>query len=215
MAQEYVTADKLQQFATDLEKFVKQTITNEEVEFAKVVKEYVDEKITNLEASIANSEDWKKIKSTIDALVQVFDENADGSLTPEEVLSKIGELKGAIDALASRVDTVESDIKDIKTDIGSIQTDIETVKSTIDTVKSDIEKEIEDNVTAVKAEVQSNVAGLFDEMSKAITGAFENTANDICERMNAIRKNIFGLTEVDCSAGDTTSTDTSSDGATL
>jgi len=217
MAQDFVTADALQKFATDLEKFVKQAITNEEIEFSKVVKEYIDEKLTNLEASIVNSEDWKKIKSTIDALIQVFDANSDGTLTPEEVLTKIGELKGAIDAVAKRVDTIESDVKDIKTNIGAIQTDINNVKSTIDTVKSDIEKEIGDSVTAVKSEVQENVAELFDEVSKAITGAFENTAADICERMNAIRKNIFGLPEVDCSkaSSNASSTDTSSDGATL
>ena len=70
---DYVTKKQLEKFTQDLENYVVQTLQNEEIEYSKVIKEYKESKLSDLESSIINSEDWAKVKATVDALLQVFD----------------------------------------------------------------------------------------------------------------------------------------------
>jgi predicted nucleic acid-binding Zn-ribbon protein len=230
---DYVTSEQLQKFATDLENYVQTTIQNDDVEFAKVIKEYVEGRLADLESSIVNSDEWVKIKDTIDALLQVFDENKDGSLTPEEILAKIGELKASIDALSDRVTNVEGKIDTINTTIGSIQSDVESVKqnltntktaleseiantktaleSEIADTKTALESEIADNINALDQKVAGNVSEICGAVCQAVENAFISATNTVCERMNEVRK-VFELAQKDCSATDSSA---SGDGATL
>jgi predicted nucleic acid-binding Zn-ribbon protein len=233
---DYITQEQLDKFTADLEKYVVDTMANEEIEFAGAIKKYVETKLAELESSIVNSEEWDKVKGTINALVQVFDSDESGTLTPEEVLGKIGELKATIDGVADRVTNVETSVGDINKTIGGIQTDITNVKDSIAAntqaiadAKSALETEIEDSVTAAKTElgqtvdtkiadldqkVSDNTNVIFNAIQDAMLSAFENAKSTVCDRMNNVR-DVFGIPTVDCSASTDNSADNSGDGATL
>ena len=237
----YVTEDELTKFATDLETYVQTAIKNDDVAFAGVVKEYVEGRLSDLETSIVNNEDWLKAKASIDALLQVFDENKDGTLSPEEVLAKIGEIKGQITAVADRVTAVEGKIDTINGSIGSVQTDIAGVKKTIEdnqaeieaklgasidgvqkqiddakasleTAKADVEAAVGTKVEDLETKVSGNVNDIFGSLTTAIEGAFQAAAGNVCDRMNAVRAS-FGLPAADC--GKAQADTTAGDGATL
>ena len=87
MATTYVTEEELNAFSKELTQYVQNSIETEEVSFAKVVKEYVEGKLTDLETKLVNNPDWLQAKANIEELVKIFDANEDGSLSPEEVLA--------------------------------------------------------------------------------------------------------------------------------
>jgi len=178
---DYVTKKQLEKFTQDLENYVVQTLQNEEIEYSKVIKEYIESKLSDLESSIINSEDWAKVKATVDALLQVFDSDTDGSLTPEEVLSKIGELKASINAIADRVTTLEGKVDNINTTIGGIQTDVSGLKDSvaanaqaIENAKSDLQNAIDQTKSDVEAEIASTAESVKQEINNTINVEITN-----------------------------------------
>ena len=188
----YVTTDVLNKFATDLENYVQDAIQKDDVEFAGVIKEYVEGRLSDLEKSLVNSKDWIEVKSTIDALLKVFDTNKDGTLSPAEILAKIGEIKGSIDAVAGRVSKVEGNVDNINKTIGGIQSDITGVKTQVEKVKAEIESKLGESVTDLEKNVSGNVSEIVDEFTKAVTGAFVKVTENVTVRMEAVRAK-FGL----------------------
>jgi len=193
----YVTPEQLKKFGTDLENLVKVAIQKDDVEFAKVIKEYVEGKLKELENSIVNSPEWTKVKSSIDALIKVFDDSKDGTLKPADILSKIGEMKGAIDSVADRLAKAESKIDTINTTIGSIQTDVAGVKTEVANVKTTIENEINTSIQKLNGEIGADIENIFESLTSAIIDAFEDVSKNVCVRMNEVR-NVFNLVPEKC-----------------
>ena len=69
----YVTDEELQQFSEELTKYVTDSITNEELAYSGVVKEYVESKTSELELKLVNNPEWLKVKANIEELVKIFE----------------------------------------------------------------------------------------------------------------------------------------------
>ena len=181
MAQEFVTQDQLKSFGTELENLVKQSIENEEVEYSKVVKEFVENKIADLEVSLTNNPEWLKVKRNIQAIVEVFDSDKNGELTPAEILSKIGEIKGQVNTLADKLSEVEKRIDDINGKLGSVTTEITNAKDKI--------KEVENNVKEI---ISAGTNDIITGMTEVIKKTYDKIASETEKRIEKVRS-IFGL----------------------
>jgi len=187
MAQEFVTQEQLKAFGTELENLVKQSIENEEVEYSKVVKEFVESKIADLEASLTNNPEWLKVKRNIQAIVEVFDSDKNGELTPAEILTKIGEIKGQVNTLADKLSEVEKRIDDINGKLGSVTTEITNAKDKI--------KEVENKI---KETVSAGTNDIITEMTEVIKETYNKIVSNTEDRMAKVRS-IFGLAYVEVS----------------
>ena len=215
----YITSEELKKFAADLENYVKTSLENEEVAFAGVVKEYVEAQLAALENKLVNSDKWEQVKTAVESLIEVFDANEDGQLTAQEILTKIGEITGQINALADRLSTLEKKVDDsvsnLQGQISSNATEIANLKTTaqnldkkIEDTKAEIESEInsvvDTKVSAAKEEVSTAMVDAFKGIEDAMTAAYQAAQNTIQDRMAKVRA-VFGL-EVTTSTTDNSST---------
>jgi len=157
-----------EKFKTQLVNLINGLMETEEVQYSNVVKQYVEGQLDSLENKLLNNDQWAKVKANIDAILKVFDKNTDGSLTPEEILSKLGEIKAGVDKNTSDVASVaqklEDNIKDLTAKVAANSEAISNVKTQVTTLDAKIDSKIKEAqdaantaITAVKTELSGKV----------------------------------------------------------
>ena len=204
----YITEDKLTEFGANLQAKFEEILQKDELNFAAIFKEYVEKETAELEKKLTGSEDWTKVKNTIDSLIQVFDENSDGELTPAEVLSKISEIRGEIDSLTQRVSDLEIRVDNVNKNVGELSEKINGIDNEIADAKAEVESKVAEQIGALDAKVQTNAVETFDSLANAILSGVSALENTLEDRMNEIRKTLGLPVESNTSAS--TSTDSSS-----
>jgi len=199
----YVTEDELKAFAEQVHACVLNTIATEETSYTELVKEFVESKVTELENKLVNNEDWLKAKETIDSLLAVFDENTDGSLSAEELLTKIGEFKANVDALSAKIADVESKIdaglSDLNAKIAVNESTIDEVTSKVDEALNNyndtVEKvaTIEGSITDVNAridDVESKIEAVAQAAADGVSEELESTVATLKEDIETFKANV-------------------------
>jgi len=220
----YVTDEELQQFSEELTKYVTDSITNEELAYSGVVKEYVESKTSELELKLVNNPEWLKVKANIEELVKIFDADQDGKVSPEEVLAKIGEFNAkingvddkvnkltekvdsAVTGLTSIASTNTADIKNLKENteksVADLNTKVENLSKEVaektngnlDEVKKEIDEKIETEISALDTKAAKEVSNVFQAIREAMKAGYEAAEAKLNERMNGVR-DVFGLPE--------------------
>jgi ParB-like chromosome segregation protein Spo0J len=233
----YVTEEELKQFSDELTKYVTESISNEEVAYSGVVKEYVESKVSELELKLVNNPEWLKVKANIEELVKIFDADEDGKVSPEEVLAKLGEFNAkianvddkvnklsekvdsAVTGLTSIASTNTADIKNLKESteksVADLNTKVEDLtkevaeKATgdLDEAKKEINEKIETEISALDTKAAQEVSNVFQAIREAMKAGYEAAESKLDERMNNVR-GIFGLPK-------TTKTSTDGDGTAV
>ena len=233
----YVTEEELKQFSDELTKYVTESISNEEVAYSGVVKEYVESKVSELELKLVNNPEWLKVKANIEELVKIFDADEDGKVSPEEVLAKLGEFNAkianvddkvnklsekvdsAVTGLTSIASTNTADIKNLKESteksVADLNTKVEDLSKEVaekatgdlDEAKKEINEKIETEISALDTKAAQEVSNVFQAIREAMKAGYEAAESKLDERMNNVR-GIFGLPK-------TTKTSTDGDGTAV
>jgi len=210
-------------FKAQLTALANDLMAKEEVQYSNVVKEYVEGQTSALENKLLNNAKWTEVKANIDAILAVFDENKDGSLKPEEILSKFGEIKAKTDAntasIAAVSDKLESNVKDLTANISAVSTKVDGVKASLTDLETKFNKQVGDvnaaaaeAVSAVKTELGGKVDAVEGKVSQidisvanvdAKVGGTVDAIKGIAEAFQAAAKeidsrmndvrNVFGL----------------------
>jgi predicted nucleic acid-binding Zn-ribbon protein len=199
----YVTEEELREFADQVHECVLNTIASEEVAYTELVKEFVDSKVVELENKLVNNEDWVKAKKTIDALLAVFDENTDGSLSAEELLTKIGEFKANIDALSAKINEVESKIdsglSDLNAKIAVNEASIKDVSTKVDEALTNYNETVEkvtgleDSITDINTridDVESRIETVAQAAADGVSEELESTVATLKEDIETFKNNV-------------------------
>jgi len=117
---------------------VKQTLTEE------IVKELSE--IEGLGAKL------EQIQEMADTFAKVFDENEDGTITPEEILAKAVLLQQAIDGVNGRVDGLTATVEEYKK---ALDAEIEDLKSRVSALELATAQN-RDEIAGVKADLGTN-----------------------------------------------------------
>jgi len=139
----------LQNFGTQLATSLVKYVDGREAVLKEELVEEITKNLSNIEGL---GEQLEKIKEMADAFAKAFDENEDGTITPEEILAKATLLQKAIDGVNVRVDTVEASIEDVKK---AIEAEIEDLKERVGALEINVSKNTS-AITEVKAELATN-----------------------------------------------------------
>jgi len=155
------------------------TIKQMMVDSSLVIKKYVDERDSATKSELQQAivdemsgieglgENLEKLQELSAAFVSVFDENADGTITPEEIAAKLSLVQANIDAVAKDVEdfggllsALEDRVVVTEANLKSAMTDIAGVKATIE---EDIftKAEVQEILTIDSASVVSAVEDVF------------------------------------------------------
>jgi len=145
------------------------------------VKKYVDGRDEVLKSEITEElvkelseidglgKQLEKIQEMANAFSKVFDENEDGSITPEEILAKAVLLQQAIDGVNGRVDSLTTDLNTYVSEITKAVTELEArVKSNELNIAKNTEEIANIKVGYVKTEDLAKVKIDVDAISKSV-----------------------------------------------
>jgi len=190
-----------EEFKTQLVDLVNGLMETEEVQYSDVVKQYVEGQLDSLENKLLNNDQWVKVKANIDAILKVFDENADGSLTPEEILSKLGEIKAGVDKNAADIASVsqklEDNVKDLTAKVAANGEAVNAVKAQVTTLDAKIEakvKEAQDAANTVVTAVKTELGGKVDTVEGKVTQV-ETKVSDVEAIANGTVTAVKGIAE--------------------
>jgi len=174
-----------EEFKTQLVDLINGLIETEEVQYSEVVKQYVENQLNALESKLLNNEQWVKVKENIDAILKVFDKNADGTLTPEEILAKLGEIKAGVDKnatdIASLAQKLENNVKDLTAKVAANEQAVKAVKDQVTSLDAKIEakaKEVQDAANTAVNAVKTELGGKVDTVQGKVTQV-ETKLNDV------------------------------------
>ena len=114
------------------------------------LKEQIVAELSNVDGL---GEQLEKIQAMADAFSKAFDGNADGAITPEEILAKAVLLQQAIDGVNGRVDAVNASVTEVKE---ACDAEIEELKNRVTAVEGNLAK-ANDEIAGIKAELATNV----------------------------------------------------------
>jgi len=225
-------------FKNQLVDLVNGLLQTEEVQYSQIVKAYVEGQLEALENKLLNNEKWAEVQKNIDALLKVFDSDANGELTPAEVLAKFGELKNSVDKntadIAALAQKLEDNVKDLTAKVAANTEAISNVKEQVTKLAQDVDnkvaevkQEATDLVNAVKTELNgkidtvsgqvTQVSTKVDTVDVKVTGtvaAIEGIAEAFKEAANKIDdrlnevRKVFGLPVVEANANATATNST-------
>jgi len=167
------------------------------------IKKYVDGKDSVLKSEITEQivkelseidglgAQLEKIQTMADTFAKVFDENEDGSITPEEILAKAVLLQQAIDGVNGRVDAltanvadvksaIEAEIADLKSRVSALETSTATNRDELAKLKADVELNY---VTkdCLETVVSVNTKGIVDAVNGILFPESEETSDGAVE----------------------------------
>lgn len=184
-------------FKNQLVSLINGAMETEEVQYSDVVKEYVEGQVNSLQNKLLNNEKWIEVQKNIDALLKVFDKDANGEITPAEVLAKFGELKNNIDKNAGDIANVaqklEDNVKDLTAKTAANAEAIKGVKETVTALQTDVQNKIaeakkasSDLVTAAKTELNGKVDTVSGKVDQVET-KLENVNGMVNGSIDAIK----------------------------
>jgi uncharacterized coiled-coil protein SlyX len=164
------------EFKTQLVNLLDDLLATEEVQYSEIVKEYVEKQLNSLESKLLNNDQWEKVKENVEALLKVFDSNADGTLTPEEVLAKLAEIKAAADnntkAVADIASKLEANVKELTEKIATNAANIDNLKTQVAQLQSDVDakvQEAKDTAAELVDGVKSELGGKIETVNGVVT----------------------------------------------
>jgi len=142
---------KLQEALVKVAGQVKSYVDGQDAALKGVLK---DEIVSELSKIDGLGEQLEKIQAMADAFSKAFDENEDGTITPEEILAKATLLQQAIDGVNGRVDALTANTADVK---AAIEKEIEDLKARVAALETQTAQN-RDEIAAVKADLGTNYA---------------------------------------------------------
>jgi len=187
-------------FKAKLTSMLNDLMGKEEVQFSSVVKEFVDGQISDLENKLVNNTKWVEAQKNINALLEVFDANKDGELSPAEVLSKFGEIKNSTVTNATSIANVSSKLEE---NVKNITASVATVEAKVEGVKADLTKttaDFSDKIAQAKTDIATNteaiktqLTGSIDDVKGNVTKVEADLTSKIAEAKKDATDSVNGL----------------------
>jgi DNA repair exonuclease SbcCD ATPase subunit len=142
-------------------------------ESSKVIKQYIDERDEATKAELKDEivkelsgtdglvDNLEKLQALADAFVKVFDENADGTVTAEEIATKLALLQANIDKVASDLASIDGKYADLTK---ALEDSLKALEARVNANEINIGK----NAQAI-AEVKANIENNYFTKEQVVT----------------------------------------------